>query len=283
MRRREIKKIIEKYDILVIGSGGTGTYFLKEFNHFLARNSEAQRLVNSLTIADGDTVEEKNLDRQCFLNEDIGRNKASVFAEVLNDAMEDYNTSVAFKTRWEVCTDFIVSLEQLEEILKCKYGQEHYDSYNKILTLHIPLIIGCVDNHACRLLCEEFFNKHDYCFYYDSGNNFSDGEVNFAHRFRNKTLSYEKSYSFKSSMLSGDTRHVTELSCVELNNAEPQHFLTNMAGASHLLRGCVNLFSHTKEKSVFERISGQLGYVYFDAFSGFTEFVSVVPKEEKLG
>lgn len=270
-KRREVKKIVEKYDILVLGSGGTGTYFLKEFNHFLARNADAQSMINSLTIADGDVVEEKNLDRQCFLEEDIGRNKASVFADVLNDAMEEYNVRKGFSVRWKACCEYITSVDELKRIISVSNYQEQYDSYNHILTLRIPLIIGCVDNDAARLMCEELFKELDYCFYYDSGNDFSTGEVNFAHRFKGKTLSYEKSYSFKS-MFSGDLRHVDELSCTELNESAPQHFLTNMTAASHLLRGVVALLSNTKEKDVLTRISDRLGFVFFDAFSGVAEF-----------
>lgn len=269
--KMKIKKIAECYDILVIGSGGTGTYFLKEFNHYLARNTEAQKLVSSLTIADGDIVEDKNLDRQCFLTEDIGRNKASVFADILNDSMDGYNVRNAFNIRWNACCEYITSIEQLEHLLNIGGTQEIYSSYSQVLTIKIPLIIGCVDNDACRLMCEEFFNKLDYCFYYDSGNEFSTGEVVYAHRFKGKTLSYEKSYSFKS-MFSGDLRHVNELSCAELNESAPQHFLTNMTGAQYLLRGVVTLFSNTKKKTVLERISNQLGYVFFDAFSGVSEF-----------
>lgn len=269
-KKKEVKIINEKYDILVIGSGGTGTYFLKEFNHFLARNKEAQRLVNSLTIADGDVVEEKNLDRQCFMSEDIGRNKASIFAEILNDAMDAYNVTGSFSVRWKAYSDYITSKETLERILDVR-RQEYYSYSDKSICIRIPLIIGCVDNDAARLMCEEFFRELDYCFYYDSGNDFSTGEVNFAHRFRGKTLSYEKSYSFKS-MLSGDLRHVSELSCTELNETAPQHILANMTGASHLLRGVVALLTNPKEKTLFERISNQLGFVFFDAFSGVSEF-----------
>ena len=95
--------------------------------------------------------------------------------------------------------------------------------------------------------------------------------MNFAHRFKGKTLSYEKSLSFPQ-IFNGDLRHVNEMSCAELNESAPQHFLTNMTAAQHLLRGCVRLFTDMKEKSIFERIDPQLGFVFFDAFSGVSEF-----------
>lgn len=272
-KKRVVKKIIEKYDVLVIGCGGTGTYFLKEFNHFLARNPGVQSKIDSLTIADGDAVEEKNLDRQAFLMEDVGRNKATVFAEILNDTMDGYNISASFRTRWAAYPSYITSLEALKSVLKMKYviAQEEYSSVTKTLTLKIPLIIGCVDNDAARMMCEELFKSLPYCFYYDSGNDFSTGEVNYAHRFGGTTLSFEKSYSFRS-MKTGDLRHVNELSCTELNASAPQHFITNMTAAQWLLRGVVNMFGTDKSKGVLDNIQGQLGYVFFDAFSGVSEF-----------
>ena len=154
-------------------------------------------------------------------------------------------------------------------------SQECYNSYNKTLSIDIPLIIGCVDNDACRLMCEELFKELPYCFYYDSGNDFSTGEVNFAHRFNGKTLSYEKSYSFPS-MTTGDLRHVDELSCTELNASAPQHFVTNMMAGQHLLRGVVQMLGTEKNKTVLDNITAEdsklLGYVFFDAFSGAVEF-----------
>lgn len=272
-KRRVVKKIVERYDVLVIGCGGTGTYFLKEFNHFLARNQGVQKKIASLTIADGDDVEEKNLDRQVFLMEDVGRNKANVFAEILNDALEGYNIPYSFQVRWNSIPSYITSLDTLKEVLKLKHSidQESYSSVAETLTIRIPLIIGCVDNDAARMMCEELFKELPYCFYYDSGNDFSTGEVNYAHRFSGKTLSFEKSYSF-GSMKTGDLRHVNELSCTELNASAPQHFITNMTAAQWLLRGVVNLFGTDKSKSVLDNIQGQLGYVFFDAFTGISEF-----------
>jgi len=282
-KKRVVRKIEEKYNVLVLGCGGTGTYFLKEFNHFIARNPAVQKKIVSLTIADGDAVEEKNLDRQAFLLEDVGRNKASVFAELLNDAMEGYDIPYSFRVRWEDYPSYVTSVETLKTLLKMKYTsiQEDYSASEHKLSITIPLIIGCVDNDACRIMCEEFFKSVPYCFYYDSGNDFSTGEVNYGHRFGNVTLSYEKSYSFKS-MLSGDLRHVDELSCTELNASAPQHFITNMTAAQWLLRGVVNMFGVEKNKSVLDNIQGQLGYVFFDAFSGVSEFTERSYRTDKV-
>ncbi len=272
---KKYKGIHDSYDVLVVGCGGTGTFFCKEFNRFLAKNKDMQRRINSLKVADGDVVEEKNLDRQCFMPEDIGRNKASVFAEILNDQLEDLGGT---RTMWEAIPSYITSMQKLKEVVSthCSFSFDNYDA-------NITLIISCVDNNGARLLLEEYFNQSDDCFLYDSGNEFATGEVNFAHRLMGKTISPEKSVSFRE-MKNGDTRQVDEMSCQELNESAPQHFLTNMTAAQHLLRACVNLFTNPTDQNIFERISSQCGFVFFDAFRGISEFtqrIAIKPADKQ--
>lgn len=59
--------------IHIIGAGGGGCWAAQ----LLAKDHR----VNGVTIWDGDTVEEGNLDRQLFSAEHVGRNKAEVLAE----------------------------------------------------------------------------------------------------------------------------------------------------------------------------------------------------------
>lgn len=232
-------------------------------------------------IADGDAVEEKNIDRQCFVKEDIGMNKAALFAGILNDAMQQYGVSSSFNVEWEAFSRYITSTDEMKELLGDVFTERQEQSYTSgKLILNIPVIIGCVDNNAARVMMENLFNELDYCFLYDAGNDFSTGEVNYAHRLRGKTVSWEKSKSFPG-MLTGDMRHVTEMSCTELNASAPQHFITNMTAGFHLLRGMVNLFTDMDKKPVTERIKGQLGFMFFDAFSGATEFVEKCPMMKK--
>ena len=58
-----------KYKVCCIGAGGTGGYFLKEFSRYLGGFREN---ISGLYVIDGDIVEEHNLSRQCFAEEDIG-------------------------------------------------------------------------------------------------------------------------------------------------------------------------------------------------------------------
>ena len=133
------------FNIIVIGSGGTGTYFLKEFSRYLSGNRKVLKMIQSLTIIDGDVVEKKNLGRQAFAPEDIGNYKASVMAAILNDAFELYDT------KWRGFPVYLTKTEQFSDFIKMKSS--------------IPVIIGCVANHACRLVCAKYFKSCSNCIY----------------------------------------------------------------------------------------------------------------------
>ena len=90
-----MKKYV-RLSLIVVVAGGTGTYFLKEVSRYLAA-ADREKIARML-IVDGDTVERKNLSRQAFTSDDIGRNKAEVMAEVLNEC---------FGLTWQACTEYI--------------------------------------------------------------------------------------------------------------------------------------------------------------------------------
>ncbi len=218
----------KKIKLIVIGSGGTGTYFLKEFSRFIYGGNGK---LSKMYIIDGDTVEEKNLMRQAFAEEDVGLNKAAVMADVLNNA---------FDLSWISVGEYLTSMEQLEHIA----GKA---------TDEPVLLVGCVDNHACRLLLEEYFDTHDNVIYYDSANEFTSGEVVFAYKADGKVISPCRSYYFPD-IKEGEHKKVTEMSCEELNSVSPQHIATNMMAGNILLR----------EMCSFLGGDGNPGYVYFD-------------------
>ena len=54
-----------KQKIFIIGCGGTGSNYIKELARYLATNRNY--MINAdVILIDGDTVEEKNLERQSF-------------------------------------------------------------------------------------------------------------------------------------------------------------------------------------------------------------------------
>ncbi len=210
------KRLSTRYSIIVIGAGGTGTYFLKEFSRFLSGKSDLP--VASLTIFDGDTVEHKNLERQAFTEDDLGQNKAAVMAEVLNSS---------FDLNWEAVGEYLLKPGQLKE---------------EVGTGTVPIIIGCVDNHACRLVVEEYVSSVENCFYLDSANEFDTGEVIFSYRVKNKQISPCRSHYFPKIREKSKARN--EISCEELNNVAPQHIATNMAAGNILLTEVCALFDN---------------------------------------
>jgi len=246
------KRIV--YELIVVGAGGTGTYFLKEISRFLT--GEGGKSVSSIHIFDGDIVEEKNLLRQCFVSEDVGRNKAAVMAEVLGDA---------FSLKVTAHDSYLLSTRQLSEFAY----REYYDH------VVIPLLVGCVDNHAARLVLEEFFQSQPSAVLFDAGNEFSSGEVVYSYRMNKISIGPTRSHYFPD-VRKGDLRNREEMSCEELNNVSPQHIFTNMMAGNLLCSGVANLIL---EKKVTP------GFVYFNSLGYESGFVPYMPskKAERKG
>lgn len=209
-------------DIIVLGAGGTGTYFLKEFSRYLYNNYRSQRKIRSLAIFDGDRVEEKNLIRQAYIMEDIGMAKAPVIAGALNES---------FGLNWTGHAYYVLSKDQITQYIHSLKSPEK---------LTIPVIIGCVDNHACRIVCEDFFASSVDCIYFDAANEFFSGEVVFASKLRGVKKSLLRSDIFPE-IKQGELRNVDEMSCTELNDVMPQHIAANMNAGLILLSALTTL------------------------------------------
>lgn len=233
-----------KYDVIVVGAGGTGTYFLKEISRYLFSDMDVMKTIGHLYILDGDVVEEKNLSRQCFMKEDIGRNKAAVMAEVLNAAYSPVKC-------WTVYPHYLIKKEQLSDLISDQ---------------NVPVIIGCVDNHAARFVCEDFFNTQSSCIYFDSANEYDTGELVCAYKASGKIISPCRSEYFPA-IKDEDNRSVTELSCEELNQSAPQHIFTNMTAGLLLCSAFCNLMNGKTLP----------GVTYFNSMSLYTEYVPYSP------
>ena len=163
-------------DILIVGCGGTGAYVVSHLARLISvvnkiRNRgpsyNASRTVK-LFLADGDIVEDKNLIRQHFIAQDIGRNKAEVLGE---------RYSGAFGIQIGVIPKDIENQSDLD-----------------LLALNgncSTVIVGCVDNNASRKVIREWFlgtrdgsmdnvhYKHNFSskFWIDGGNEERNGQV----------------------------------------------------------------------------------------------------------
>ena len=230
------------YCLIVVGAGGTGTYFLKEFSRFI-HGTDALKKFKSMVIFDGDTVEDKNLARQCFQEDDIGMNKAAVMAEVLNEA---------FDLKWESFATYLTEKKQLESIVGSS----------------TPILISCVDNHACRLLLEDFFESNKTCIYFDSANEFETGECVYSYKKDGVVEGPVRSHYFPD-IKQRQHKKVTELSCEELNNVEPQHIFTNMFAGNLLCSGMTKLLErkHTPGVAYFNAMEPECTFIPYKSES----------------
>ena len=89
--------------IVVLGAGGTGGYVIPH----LYRLGYASEHPTRIIVCDGDVVEQKNLIRQNFVEQDIGRNKAQALAA---------RYAAAFGIECEYRPEFIETQEELHTL-----------------------------------------------------------------------------------------------------------------------------------------------------------------------
>lgn len=148
--------------VVMLGAGGTGGYvapYLFRLLHMLDRPAR-------FIICDGDLVEAKNLDRQNFVEADLGENKARVLSE-------RYSAVLGMET--EYVPNFIETLSELMTLIEP--GEWETDDYPRRKVREMVLLLGCVDNNRTRQLCHEAFKKSLDLIYIDSGNGSYTGQV----------------------------------------------------------------------------------------------------------
>lgn len=238
-----------KYNILVVGCGGTGTFFLKELARYLSYKYQEGQAPN-VAVIDGDIVEEKNLERQSFSRDlDIGRPKASCFCEALNECF-NIESFIAYP-------QYIDTLEELQSI--------NYNSFNKYIDA-VTILVGCVDNHRARQVMHKFFLASKNCIYIDSANEFSQGEIVTGIRLKERTISPDRCYYFPNVLRSREKR-ASEHSCGSASHrsSKPQSICANMLAGQQLLSIVTNLIDRNEIRG---------GISYFDALKSEMTFVA---------
>lgn len=192
------------FNIVVIGTGGTGSCFLQKLARYCSVSAEKINVF----VVDGDIVEEKNLVRQQFCECNVGQSKAAALVEL---AADNYGLE------WTAVSEYLLHAEQLDDIFVNDVG-------------NVKILVGCVDNHAARRIMEEWFSHQRNAIYIDSANDEFDGEVVVSVRADGLEISPMRSFFF-SDVLTDDAPSVVELSCEQRNISSPQHQATNeMAG-----------------------------------------------------
>jgi molybdopterin/thiamine biosynthesis adenylyltransferase len=145
-------------DLIIVGCGGTGSYFIQNISRVAKVLRETKNIDIDMLLYDADVVETKNLVRQNFTMKDIGRSKAESMAAKVSGGFQI--PAKAFSQYLETPADVI-------EILT--------ESYNKN---HFPIIIGCVDSMQCRKIIDTAMKEIKFkAMWIDAGNEEFFGQV----------------------------------------------------------------------------------------------------------
>lgn len=249
---------------IVIGAGGTGGYLMRDLVRIISLENEKTERMHSrdrsqhgITLIDGDVVEEKNLGRQNFVSQDIGKNKADVIAS---------RYGRAFRHPVNVIPEFLTSPNELVDYIFDLRNSSNRTSDRYLL----PVFIDCVDNNATRLYIAAavatLANQHSVSSYtISSGNSERTGQVLISAMIGagNETLSsdlksvIEHNGSHENPSLSVNTpsffdvfpnieidKDPTQLSCAEQAESAPQNIVTNMNAANIVFGFAMRLLNH---------------------------------------
>ena len=217
--------------IVMLGAGGTGGHIAPHLYRLLYTLNRPVRFL----IADGDTVESKNLVRQNFIEADLGENKAKVLAE---------RYASVFGLETEYIPEFIEDESRLTQLvsprkLDVNIGFHHGQMYVE-QPWELVILIGAVDNNRSRQLCHEVFRKVSPLVYIDSGNGEHTGQVVCGIRQGKRTV-FKPAGSLYPDILQEQDKFPTELSCAEASVSAPQSIVANIMAATAVVSFVYNI------------------------------------------
>lgn len=225
-------------NVLIMGCGGTGAYIVAHLSRLISVLNQKRPSDNPIVLflADGDTVEVKNLSRQHFISSDVSKNKAAVLAERYSNAFGI-----------EIC----VIPKDIEKLVDFSFLES-----NRRKTEDSDLIIGCVDNNATRKLIYNWFGVNEggetYSwrpkFWVDCGNEERAGQVicGYAPPSRGSYCAVKSNPVSGTSgefslpcvaecypeIMNGENKFNSDLSCAERAISAPQNMQTNVTAAT---------------------------------------------------
>lgn len=122
---------------VIVGCGGTGSRLLPMLSQLMSRG-KWNDMVPTITLIDGDEVEVKNLARQNFITDDVGRNKAECLAERYGGAFEIPTVSIA--------QFFPTNAQSMQRWLQSNVP----DSMKRLVADRPAVFFLCVDNMKAR-------------------------------------------------------------------------------------------------------------------------------------
>lgn len=195
-------------NIIVIGLGGIGSHLMLPLLQWM--NKEIRRghlALNSITFVDGDKYEEKNKERQFFV--EVEKNKALATKEYYEKTFP--NVEMFADPRY-------LDSENISEIIDDK-----------------DIILLCVDNNATRKIVEDYCDTLDTFCLISGGNELYDGNVQIVLKIKNEYLTPKLS-EVHQEIEEDEGDHPNELSCEELANSEPQISIVNASVADIMRR-----------------------------------------------
>ncbi len=165
--------ILDNYsnlNIFQFGCGGTGSYLVSPLVKFLNNINDRNRTLDiNYYLIDDDTVEQRNIIRQNFYEDDIGRNKATVKQREYCHLFENITT----------INHCINTKNKIEKFIGSDPTYTRKYKYRYIYSSGLNIIFGCTDNNKSRRIIFNYIKKnsgHDYI-YIDSGNNLNNGQI----------------------------------------------------------------------------------------------------------
>lgn len=189
-RFETLPKSITKHYI-VVGAGGTGGYVIPQLTRMVSiANSETLKQVpDTITIIDKDIVEAKNLKRQNFISDDLGKNKAEVM---------QYRYGMGFNFDIKSIPAYIESPEMLSELM-----------INLSTPDSLVVLVDCTDNNKTRILMHHAIELYNAAkastlgvYFVSSGNEEMHGQVSFSAKLKVQRLPKIKDDNIKNEKLS---------------------------------------------------------------------------------
>lgn len=232
-----------EFNIIQIGAGGTGGYLTRDLSRFIySLNQREANIKINYTIVDGDKVEEKNLLRQNFLPQDLGKNKAEAMA---------LRHSRAFGLPITAVTEM--------------FTKHHYSNLRNNSSSAVTILIGCVDSNAARRAMHECM-VHDRrpVVWIDSGNERFSGQIVMGYYKDASSVYVPNVIDVYPDLLDPSKDSKSEISCAERLMRDEQNIFVNVCASTHILNFVrqVILKEKTRIHGVIFGINGKVDSMY---------------------
>lgn len=216
--------------VVMLGAGGTGGHIAPHLFRLLYALDRPVRFI----IADGDTVEPKNLVRQNFTQADLGQNKARVLAE---------RYSAVFGLETEYVPHYVEDEAALSELVtpeNTTYKRSVGPAAHEMEGEELVILIGAVDNNRSRQLCHRVFHTAQELIYIDSGNGEYTGQVVCGVRRGGHTL-FRPVGGLYPELMEPTDLFPSEVSCADHNLSAPQTIAANLMAATAVVTLVYNI------------------------------------------